>query len=582
MAAREANLRDQDEDAPAQRSAAREKISLVVDRPSTGNGALLILPFAAPRGEEVFGRQLARVLQWRLRALPRLVVGHGQLLASAGSRRRYVPLHRALSIDQTRTCGVGWGAAYVLSGTIALYPTLRWSLIVREPGSGKILFEDTLIGEPEDLLDAPGDVALAVAGALELAVGDAGQKQLERRETNNLEALLTYLRALDRRPAHGVEQGDAAALCEGLLRALALDPAFRLPLDLLAACAMSDNEGATVEDLLAVLGRSGGEHLAAGAAVARELEEQGHNAQAEAVATTVLKYESAPVSARAVVMRLAYQARDLPRARALVNAVLDLEPEHGGAHEVLGNLLAGAERFPGAAIHWEVALEQNPRHAKVLMRLGSYLVATGEYQRAYELLSRALVLGAMTPDALYKLGIAAYRLGLAGEAIAPLNQALQREPERAHIHALLARCYQRLGRDDLARVYDGRALQIAPTYWPSALALGHGALNQGRTAEALKAYTTVARMRPDLPEALYGWGIALVASNLIPEGVEALSRARDLSPTSVPVLCALAMAHLKSGNLDAARQAVDRAEKLDPDSTDVEYCLHELASCEQS
>jgi tetratricopeptide (TPR) repeat protein len=296
----------------------------------------------------------------------------------------------------------------------------------------------------------------------------------------------------------------------------------------------------------------------------------------------VLKYESAPVSARAVVMRLAYQARDLPRARALVNAVLDLEPEHGGAHEVLGNLLAGAERFPGAAIHWEVALEQNPRHAKVLMRLGSYLVATGEYQRAYELLSRALVLGAMTPDALYKLGIAAYRLGLAGEAIAPLNQALQREPERAHIHALLARCYQRLGRDDLARVYDGRALQIAPTYWPSALALGHGALNQGRTAEALKAYTTVARMRPDLPEALYGWGIALVASNLIPEGVEALSRARDLSPTSVPVLCALAMAHLKSGNLDAARQAVDRAEKLDPDSTDVEYCLHELASCEQS
>ncbi len=89
-------------------------------------------------------------------------------------------------------------------------------------------------------------------------------------------------------------------------------------------------------------------------------------------------------------------------------------------------------------------------------------------------------------------------------------------------------------------------------------------------------------MRPDLPEALYGWGIALVASNLIPEGVEALSRARDLSPTSVPVLCALAMAHLKSGNLDAARQAVDQAEKLDPDSTDVEYCLHELASCEQS
>ncbi|HVC81058.1 MAG TPA: tetratricopeptide repeat protein [Chloroflexota bacterium] len=582
MAAREANLRDQEKDAPTQRSSAREKISLVVDRPSTGDGALLILPFAAPRGEEVFGRQLAQVLQSRLRALPRLVVGHGQLLASVGSRRRYVPLHRTLSLDQARTCGVGWGAASVLSGSIALHPTLRWSLIVREPGSGKVLFEDTLIGEPEDLLDAPGDVALAVAGALGLAVGNTDQEQVGRRETDSLEALLTYLRALDRRPAHGVEQGDAESFFKGLLRALALDPTFKLPLDLLVACATNQGEEATLADLLVVLGGSNAEEVAAGAALARELEEQGHGAQAEAVAATVLKHESAPVSALAVVMRLAYQARDLPRARVLVNAVLDLDPEHAGAHEVLGNLLASAERFPGAAIHWEVALEQNPHHAKVLMRLGSYLVATGEYQRAYELLSRALVLGAMTPDALYKLGIAAYRLGLAGEAIAPLNQALQLEPERAHVHALLARCYQRLGRNDLARVYDGRALQIAPTYWPSALALGHEALNQGRTAEALNAYTTVARLRPDLPEALYGWGIALVAGNLIAEGVEALSRARDLSPNSVPVLCALAMAHLKHGNLEAARHAVEQAERLDPNSTDVEYCLHELAAGGQS
>ncbi|HVA88361.1 MAG TPA: tetratricopeptide repeat protein [Chloroflexota bacterium] len=582
MAAREANLRDQEEDALAQRLPAREKISLVVDRPSSGEGALLILPFAAPRGEEVFGRQLAQVLQSRLRALPNLVVGHGQLLASVGNRRRYVPLHRTLSLEQVRTCGAGWGAAYVLYGTIALRPTLRWSLIVREPGSGKVLFEDTLVGEPHDILDAPGDVALAVVAALGLAVDEPCQEQLGRRETDNLEAMLAFLRALDLRPTHGVEHGDAEALYAGLLRALTLDSTFRPPLDLLVAGAIGGDEGTTPEDLLTVLREIGAEGAAAGAVLARELEEQGHNTQAEAVATIVLDHEPAHIAALAVVMRLAYQARDIPRARAFVHAVLDLEPEHAGAHEMLGNLLATSERFPGAAIHWEVALEQNHNQPKVLMRLGSYLVAAGEYQRAYELLSEALELGTVTPDALYKLGIAAYRLGRAGEAIAPLHRALQREPERAHIHALLARCYQRLGRDDLARVYDARALQIAPTYWPSALALGHGALNQGQTAEALEAYTTVVRIRPDLPEALYGWGIALVASNLIAEGVEALSRAHDLAPDSVPVLCALAMAQLKYGNLEAARQAVDLAETLDPNSTDVEYCLHELAGYQQS
>jgi cytochrome c-type biogenesis protein CcmH/NrfG len=122
-----------------------------------------------------------------------------------------------------------------------------------------------------------------------------------------------------------------------------------------------------------------------------------------------------------------------------------------------------------------------------------------------------------------------------------------------------------------------RALHLAPSYWPSALALGHGALTRGQTAEALDAYTAVVRVRPDLPEALYGWGIALVAGQMIAEGMEALGRARDLQPRSVPVLCALAIAQLKSGEIEAARQTVAEAQLLDPGSADVQYCLEELA-----
>lgn len=581
MAAREANLRDQ-EDVPDQRPHVREKISLVVDRPSSGQNALLILPFAAQRGEEVFGRQIARVLQSRLQALPDLVVGHGQLLAAVGNRRRLVPLHRTLSLEQVRTCGSGWGAAFVLYGAIALHPTLRWSLILRDMATGLALFEDTLIGEPDDLLDAPGDVALAVAAAMRLTVDEAAQEQLGRRETDAIDALHTYLRALDLRPLHGVEQGNAGLMYVGMFRALAIDPPYRPPLDLLLAAATESDEEAVPDDLLQALRTVGSDGIAGGALLAQALEEQNSPAHAETVANIVLEAEPDHVAATAVLMRMAYQRRDLPQARALVRTVLDLEPEHASGHEILGNLLATADRFPGAAIHWEVALEQQSNQPKILMRLGAYLVAAGEYERAYELLSQALVLGTVTPDALYKLGIAAYRLGKAEEAVAPLHRALQREPERAHVHALLARCYQRLGQDDLALVYDQRALQLAPAYWPSALAIGHWALNRGQTAEALEAYTSVVRIRPDLPEALYGWGIALLASNLITEGVEALTRAHDLAPGSVPVLCALAMAHLKQGDSDAARWMVEEARRLNPESADVRYCLHELAGDEKN
>jgi len=64
---------------------------------------------------------------------------------------------------------------------------------------------------------------------------------------------------------------------------------------------------------------------------------------------------------------------------------------------------------------------------------------------------------------------------------------------------------------------------------------------------------------------------------MIAEGMEALSRARDLQPGSAPVLCALAMAQLKHGDMEAARETVAEAQRLDPGSADVQYCLQELA-----
>jgi tetratricopeptide (TPR) repeat protein len=576
MAARDSHLRDRTADVPAQHSHTREKISLVVDRPPGPGGSLLTLPFASPPGEEVYGRQIAQVLQHRLRAIPHLVVGHGQLIAAAGNRRRYVPLHRTLELDQVRTCGAGWGAAVVVYGAFALEPTLRWSVILREMSSDKVLFDDTLVGEPEDLLDICGDIALALATALGLGVDEAAQEQIGRRETDDREALLAYLRALDRHPLHGVEP-DAGPFYADLLRVLAMDPTFQPPLDLLVSGAASREDGSVPDEFLAALRDLGDQGMVGGALVAQSLDDQECLTQAEAVAAAVLAHDPGQLTALAVTMRLAYQVRDLPRARLLVQTVLDRDGEHPAAHEVLGNLLAGADRFPGAAIHWEIALAQQPRRLKVLMRLGSYLVSAGEYERAYDLLSEAFTLGMASPDALYKLGVAAYRLGRASEAIPPLHRALQREPERAHLHALLARCYLRVERPDLAEMHDTRALHFAPTYWPSALALGHSALNRGQTAEALAAYTAVVRARPDLPEALYGWGIALVARNLIAEGMEALARARELQPDSVHVLCALAMAQLKHGETLAARQTVAEAERLDSDSADVQYCLHELA-----
>jgi len=162
------------------------------------------------------------------------------------------------------------------------------------------------------------------------------------------------------------------------------------------------------------------------------------------------------------------------------------------------------------------------------------------------------------------------------EAISTLYSALQEDPGRSKGHALLARCYQRAGREDLALVHDRRALELQPGHWPSALAIGHAALARNQISEALTAFTQVARARPDLPEALYGWGVALLGGQMVADAVDVLARAHELRPDDLLICCTLAMAYLSADRLVDAARTVAYAVTLAPRSPMVARCVSAL------
>jgi tetratricopeptide (TPR) repeat protein len=465
-----------------------------------------------------------------------------------------------LSVQQAVACAGSWGAGSVIYGSITVQPSLRWTITLRDVASGAIIFEDTLVGEPEDLLDAPGDAARAIADALHLTI-DA-EARIDRRETERLDALLTYLQAVDQRPQHGITPGDTEIVRRLLLRALALDPDFRAPASLLIADIFTGEPAGSLDAVLATMDNMGAYGINAGAALARALDEQGRTEQADRLASAVLAREPQQEIALATAAQQAYRSGHMARARALVHAWLDVQPDHPAAHELLGNLLAAMDRFPGAAQHWTLALEQDPDQPGVLMRLGSYLTAAGEYPRAYELLKRAATLGEATAEALYQLAVSAYRLGLMSEAIAALHLALRQEPDFANAHVLMARSYLRHGRADLARIHDTRALELRPKYWPSALAIGQAALSRGQAAEALDAFTLVVQARPDLPEALLGLGSALTESDRAEEAIPVLLRANELRIRDPDILCALAVAYMRTGKRALAEQTFAMVDAL--------------------
>jgi tetratricopeptide (TPR) repeat protein len=577
MATQESNLRDQEAGERPRRSMGNEKLSMVVDRPSPTVLGLLILPFSTVRGEEAVGRQIGLLVQQRLGQLADLAVGHGLLVATSPDRRRYLPLYHPLSTEQALSCGVSWRAAAVLSGSIVLQPNLRWTLTLRAVQDRSTLFEDTLVGDTEDLLDAPGDVAITMANALGITlVGDV-LKRVEQRETQRLDALLMFLAASDLREQHGVTEVNPRAARAQMLQAAALDPTFRAPLERLAADLINaSGDGSVIEELLAAMENLGQDGVVAMEGVARVLEEDGHSEQSASVATAILGIDANRTTSLALAGQHAYRSGHFARARRIVQSLLDIDPENAAPYALLGNVLAAGNRIPGAAIQWELAIEYDPNQPKVLLRLGAYLATLGEHKRALEILEMVDEQGASTADSLYQLGVAAYRLGMLDRAVEALERAVVMNEDLPYVHIMLARCYARAGQDELSLAQDRKAIALSPSYWPSALAIGYVELNQGNIAEALAAYTEVARARPDLPEALYGLGIALVANNMLDDGLASLVRAYELDRQNVGILCALTLTYLKTGALEDAQATLYDALLLAPDNPDVAHCMEQV------
>jgi tetratricopeptide (TPR) repeat protein len=294
------------------------------------------------------------------------------------------------------------------------------------------------------------------------------------------------------------------------------------------------------------------------------------------VANAILSHHPAHADALALAGQHAYRTGQFDRARTIIQALTALDPESPVPYALQGNLLAAGNRIPGAAIQWELSLSYDPNQPRVLLRLGSYMATMGEHHRAYDILLHADRLGASTADSLYQMGVAAYRLGLVAEATAALEAACRMNADLSYIHIMLARCYVRAGNDDKATAHDQRALQLLPSYWPAALAVGYNALNQGRLAEALQAYTQVARARPDLPEALYGLGIALVANDMLDDGLATLMRAHELQRDNVAILCALTLTYLRAGQVVEAQASIYDAMLLAPDNAEVAHCIAEV------
>lgn len=119
--------------------------------------------------------------------------------------------------------------------------------------------------------------------------------------------------------------------------------------------------------------------------------------------------------------------------------------------------------------------------------------------------------------------------GLIKDADAPtalhyLEYARKQEPNSFDMLIALARCYYELGRDDESLVLYREAIAQNPAVWEAQYYLGRIHLENRRYAEAVEPLDTALKLKPDDPDTISSFGVALSKSGRSTDAIGYLTR----------------------------------------------------------
>jgi tetratricopeptide (TPR) repeat protein len=149
---------------------------------------------------------------------------------------------------------------------------------------------------------------------------------------------------------------------------------------------------------------------------------------------------------------------------ALWQATVDNLPNNPRAQYNLAKVLADGGDKRAAAVHYELAIAQDPGFVEAHYNLGNALLASGRLREAIMHYEQAVKLQPGLAEAQNNLGIALVEVGQVQEAITHYEAALRLAPDDAEVRCNLANALAAQGRWPEALAQYERALVINPGY----------------------------------------------------------------------------------------------------------------------
>jgi len=253
------------------------------------------------------------------------------------------------------------------------------------------------------------------------------------------------------------------------------------------------------------------------------------------------------------------------QAASHLRRIRESSDQFGRAQELLGILALQKADQPAARAHFERAATSGRATARA--HLARLLIAAGLPADASRELNQILA----APDADRQALAQAHRLRLGLE-----RPDLEAELERAGRAALTADGT----RLDEVRAAFERVLGFDAEIWEAHFGLGLVARQREAFVAAASSFRRALDLSPEQPDVMHELGVALLASGSRADALGLLDRAAALRPEEAAYVADAGFAHLRAGDLDAARERLRIASTIDADDPLTRAYLAELERVE--
>jgi len=379
---------------PKARVASVEKMAFPLpDKPS-----IAVLPFndlSEDRKQEYFSDGITEEIITALSKVPKLfVIARNSTFTYKGKPVKVKQVAEEL------------GVRYVLEGSVRKAgDKIRITAQLIDALTGHTLWAERYDRNLIDIFAVQDEITKKIITAMQVKLTNGEEVRAAARATNNLEAYLKYLQAMDYIYQFNIESNTLGKkLAE---EAIALDPEYAMAYRALARTHMMDAWFGTTKS----------------------------------------------------------PKQSLAKSKELLQRAIVLDNTYAEAHATLGFLFSMTEKHDKAVATAEHAVAINPNSAFTHAALGHTLRFAGRWEEAIPEYKKAIRLNPIPPDQyFFGLGLAYAWTGQYDEAIKWCEKAVRQKPNSFFAHLMMAVIYSLSGREEEARVEGAEVLRINPKF----------------------------------------------------------------------------------------------------------------------